>query len=112
MDADPLRRGKPGTDTTVRQCHFVITRLRVLRFVAESLPVATVGIPGRAGIQLQRAGLRHEQDVAQVGVARAAEMRVAEAHDCVVRISVAGAIIIDARLVFPVHIVGDGIRVG
>ena len=112
VDAHPLRGGKPRADAAVGERDFVIAGLRVLRVVAEALAVAGIRIFFRTGRQLQRAGLGHDQDVAQVGVARAAEMGMAEADDGVVLILVAGAVIVGTGLVLAVDVVRDGIRVG
>ena len=80
--------------------------------MAEARAVAAVGIVGGAGMELHLAGEGHQQDVAHVGVAGAAEVGVAEAHDGLVAVLVAGAVVIDARLVTAVDVVGDGVRVG
>ena len=45
-------------------------------------------------------------------MAGAAEVGVAEAHDGLVAVLVAGAVVIDARLILSIDIVGDGVRVG
>ena len=55
---------------------------------------------------------RHHQDVAQVGVARATEVGVAEAHDGAVLVLVAGAVLIHAWLVLAIDVVRDGVGVG
>ena len=77
----------------------------------ESLAVAAVGLVFCAGIQLQLACLRHDHDVAQVGMPRAAQVRMAEAHNGVVGMLVAGTIVVDLAHVLSVHIVRDGVGV-
>ena len=112
VHAHPLCGGKPGADAAVSQSHFIIARFRVLGVVAEPLPVAAVRIFPRTGIQLQGPGLGYHQDVAQVGMPRSAEMRVAETHDGRVVVLVAGATGIDFRLVFSKDIMRDRVGVG
>ena len=104
------RRGCQLRPDAVAQCHLVVARARLLRVVSEALPVAPVGILFRARVQQQRAHLRHDQDVAQVRVARAAQVRMAESHDGVVRMLVSGTIVIHLAHILPVDIVGDGVR--
>ena len=111
MDSHSGGCGQLSLHPVVVESHFVISGRGFLSVVRETAAVAAVRIVARAGIQFQRAGGRHQQDISEIGVARSAEMRVAEAYDCRVRIAVAGAIFIDTRLVFAVHIVRDGVRV-
>ena len=79
--------------------------------MAETLPVAGIRVLRRPGNELDLPRSRHEQDVAQVGMSGAAEMRVAEAHDRTVAILVPGAVLIRARLVFAVDVVRNHVRV-
>ncbi len=112
VDAHPLRSGKPRADAAVSERNFVEARLRMLRLVTEPLPITSVRIFFRAGVQLQSAGLGHEQDVTQVGMARSAQMGMAEADDRIVRILIASTVVIRAGLILPSDIVRNGIRVG
>ena len=111
MDSDSRGGGQTGLYAIVVQRHLVASRRGFLRGVREAAAVAAVRVVRRAGVKSQRSRGRHQEDVAQVGVSSAAEVGVAEPDDRRVRIAVAGAIFIDTRLVFAVHIVRDGVRV-
>ena len=65
-----------------------------------------------AGVQLQRSGGRHQQEVAQVRMACPAEVSVAEAHDGRVLVAVSGTVGVCVFLIYSVYIVRDGVRVG
>ena len=112
MDACPRRCRQARADTAVGERNRIITGRSLFGRVAETLPVATVRIVFRPGIQLQRAGLRHDEDVPQVGVARPAQMRVAESYNCIVFILITCAVVIDASLVLSADIVRNRIRIG
>ena len=77
-------------DIVVEELDLVVAgggRFLVMR-IARS--ITGVGILLGAGHQLRLADLRHEQEVAQVGNARAGQMRQGEAHDRGVGVLVAG----------------------
>ena len=59
----------------------------------------------------QAPSVLNQQDVAQVGVARAAQVRVAEADDGGVAVLIAGTILVGLALIPSVHVVRDGIGV-
>ena len=112
MDADPLRGGELRPDAVIVQHDFVVARRRFLGGVAEARAVALVGVVGTAGVQLQRAGSRHQQQVAQVRVACSAEVGMAETHDGGVLVTVSGTIGIRALLIHSAYVVGDGVCIG
>ena len=80
--------------------------------VAEALAVAFIRVFRRARGEPDFPRSGHQQDVAQVRVARPAEMRVRKAHDGAVFILVAGAVLVGARLVGSLDVVGNHFRVG
>lgn len=112
MDADPLRGGELRPDAVIVQHNFVVARRCFLGSVAEARAVALVRVVGPAGVQFQRAGGWHQQQVAQVRVPRSAEVGVAEAHDGGVLVTVSGTIGIRALLIHSVYVVGDGVCIG
>ena len=81
MDAHPLGGGELDFDAVVVQHDLVIAGRRFLGRVAEARTVALVGMIGTAGVEFQRPGGRHQQDVTQVRMPCSAEVRVAEAYD-------------------------------
>ena len=80
--------------------------------VAETRTVAAVGIIRRAGVEPYLSRRGHHKNVAQIRMARAAEVRMAEAHDGLVAVAVARTIFIGALLIYAVHVVGYGVGVG
>lgn len=80
--------------------------------MAEALAVAAVGVSFSAWIETGLARVGHDEDVAEVAVARAGEVSVAEADDAAVAVLVAGAVVIDPRLVAAVDVVRYRVRVG
>ena len=82
-----------------------------IRFVAEAGAVARIGVVGCAGMQLHVAREGHYQNVAHVGVARAAEMGMTEPYDGLVAVLIAGAVVVGSRLILAVDIVWDGVGV-
>ena len=112
MNADPLRGGELRPYAVIVQHDFVVAWRRFLGGVTEARAVALVGVVGTAGVQLQRAGSRHQQQVAQVRMPRSAEVGVAEAHDSGVLVTVSGTISIRALLIHSVYVVGDGVCIG
>ena len=77
---------------------------------ARAIACIGLGLCARVEMDVARDGQHH--DVAQVGVACAAEVGVAEAHDGAVLVLVAGAVFIHARLVLAVDVVRDSVGVG
>ena len=104
--------GEFAADVVVVEGDGIVARRGHLGFVAETLAVAPVGIVGGAGVELRLAAIGHDENVAQVAVACAAEMGVAEAHDAAVAVLIAGTVVIDTRLINPVDVVGNGVGVG
>ena len=82
------------------------------RIVVVPATVSAVGIIGRPGVQFYRPGSGHQEDIAQVRMAGSAEVRVAETHDRRVAVAVSSAVFIHFGLIFPAHIVRDGVRIG
>ena len=80
--------------------------------MTETLAVTFLRLFRRSGHQLDLTGSGHEQDIAQVRVSGAAEMRMAEAHDGGVVVLVAGAVFIGARLIDAFDVVGNHFCVG
>ena len=88
--ADAFAGSQFHGDIVVEQLDLVVTgggRFLVMRIAG---PVAAVGVLLGAGHQLWLADLWHEQEVAQVGDARAVQVGQAEAHDRGVGVFVAG----------------------
>jgi len=92
MHADTGAGGELGTDAGIGERDRIIARTRDLAAVVEARPIARTGLGGVAGIEPHRiAGLRHHQHVAEVGMAGAREVRVAEALDRRILVAVAGS---------------------
>ena len=66
----------------------------------------------RTRIKLKRSNFRHDQEIAQIGMPRAVEVGMAETHYGFIIILVTSAITIYLRIIFPIHVVGDGIGIG
>ena len=111
MNDCPLRGRNLGAYTVIGQGHGIITGGRCLRFVGVAAPVATLRPVGRAGVQLHRADSGHQQHVPQVGVARAAQVRMGEAHDRGVVPAIARAEGVYLGLILPCHVVRDSVGV-
>ena len=84
----------------------------MLCVVAVTRTVSGIGSLGGAGVGLYLSGGRHDEDVAKVRVACAAQVCVAEAHDGLVAVLIAGAVLVDLALVAAIHVVRDGVRLG
>src|SRR3546814_1110046 len=81
VDADARARGEFGTDAGISKCDGIIAGARLFGRMVETLAIARAGLLGIAGIELDAidgAGLRHDGDVAEVRMAGARKMRVAE----------------------------------
>ena len=78
----------------------------------EARPIAFVGRSGPTGLEAQPTRLGLEENVAQIGMARAAQVRMAEPNDGGVFIAIACAIVVRPRLIPPIHIVRYRIGIG
>ena len=99
-------------DAVIGQGDGVVSGRCCLRIVAVAAPVALFGPVRRARVQMQGADGGHKQHVAQVGMSRAAEVRVGKAHDGGVVPAVSRAEGIHLRLILPRHVVRDRVGVG
>ncbi len=102
--------GEACLDVVVVEDDFIIAGRG--SFGGMAVTVAAVRSGLRAGVQLDTAGGRHHEHIAKVGMAGAAEMRVAETYNGAVLVLVAGTVFIDSGLVTPVHIMGNRVGVG
>ena len=91
VEAGALGGGELGADVGVLEQDGVVAGLGGFVVVREARAVAGIGVLPRAGLELDLAGARHDEDVEQVAAAGAAEMGVGEAHDGGVAAVVAGA---------------------
>ena len=105
-------RRQLGTHAAVVERDGIVARRGALALMAETRTVSAVGIIRRARVELDIPYRRHHQNVAQIRMARAAEVRMAEAHDGLVAVAVARTILVGAFLILPAHVVGDGVGVG
>ena len=112
VQAHPLGGGQLGPDAVVVEHHLVITRRCAFALVREARAVARFGVFGRAAFGAYLPHGRHQQDVAQVGVPRAAQMCVREADDRRVVVLVSGAVAVGLGLVLAVDVVRHHLRVG
>ncbi len=112
MHAAVGRGGELAADVVVVEGHGIVARACHLGLVAETLAVAAVGVLLGAGVELCLARVGHDEDVAEVAVACAGEVGVAETHDGVVAVLITSAIVIDPRLIHAVDVVGYRVRVG
>ena len=111
MDANALGSSQFHLDAGIRQRDLVMPGACRFGFMIETLPVAGIRILCGSRNEPDFPGSRHEQDISEVGVSRAAEMRVAETHDRAVTVLVAGAVLIGTRLVHAFYVVRDHVRV-
>ena len=111
VHSDPACGGEFSLDSGVLQSYLVVSGSGRLRVVAESLAISGIGIFRSSGNKLNLSGPGHDQDVAEIGMAGAAEMCVTEADDGLVVVLVARAVFISAGLVFPFDVMGDHICV-
>ena len=84
MQANPLRGGQLDVHVVVEQVDRVKAGAGLLPVVAVAAGVPGVGVLPRARAGGQFAGVRHQQDVTQVGDAGAAEMQMREPRQDVV----------------------------
>ena len=66
---------------------------------------------GCPGIQFQAARGRHDQDITQIRMPGAAEMRMAETDNTTVFMLITGTIFIRAGLILSIYIMRDRIRI-
>ena len=92
--------GQLGAHAGIVQGHGVIAGLGGLGLVTEARGEAAAGLVDVAALQLDLAGGGHQQEVAQIRMPRAGEVRMREAHDGAVAVAVARrpAIAVLARL--------------
>ena len=110
MDSNSGSRCESGLYVIVVESDLVESRAGALGRVAETAAEPAVRIVRRAGIELQLSGSWHYENIPEVRMTCAAEMGVAESDDRGIVVTVAGAGLINHRLVLSVNIVGD--RVG
>ena len=89
MHAHAGTGGQLGTHLVIVQPDRVVARLRFLVIMAEAGGIAA-RLLRIATLQAGTAGERHQQDVAQIGMASAGKMGVREADDAAVVVAVAG----------------------
>lgn len=100
------------TDAVIVKQDSVVSRLSMFCFVAETLTVATIGIGGGTWIELRLAGVRHDEDVAEVAMPSTAEMSVTESNNAAVAVLVTGTIVVGTWLIHTIDIVRNGVRIG
>ena len=113
--AVPCRTGGGGQfrpDAVVIQRDPVESGRGLFRFVAEAAPVARFRLFRGAGIELQLSGHGHQQNISQIRMARAAQVRVREAHDGGIVPAVACTEGVDFRLILSPDIMGNVVGVG
>ena len=93
------------------QYDFIITWYGFFGFVRETGTIAILRMIGSSRIQLQFAGSRHNQDIAQIGMSRTIEMRMAETYDGRIIISISGTILVYLFLIDSIYIMWNGIGI-
>lgn len=81
MHAHARAGGEFGADVAVFQGHCVIAGLRLFAGVVELRGIAAARLAGVPAFELDVAGLRHQQDVAQIRMPGTGKMRVREPDD-------------------------------
>ena len=112
MDASVFRGRQLRFDAVILQKHFIIPWHGNLSVVAETRAVACIGVGLCTRIELDFSRDRHHQDIAQIGVSRAAEMGMAKTHDGAVFVLITSTILIHSRLINPIDIVWHSVGVG
>lgn len=102
MKTGTLRCCKFSLYVVTIEMHTVITRRRFFVFVREGREPAAARFGGITGFGFKAAGLGHQQKIAQVGMAGAAEMRVTETIDGTIVVLVTGAVFVYIGIVFAV----------
>src|SRR5690348_2032439 len=111
VKAYPRGRREFGPDIIVFEFYLVVIGFGRFRGMAESAAVTAPGLAGNAGIEPQFAHGGHDQEIAEIGMPRAAEMRMTKTYDGLVVILIACAILIDIGIVFAILFIGDRIRI-
>ena len=109
MHANALCRSELGQNIVIIELDFVVAGRTLFRVVREARAIASFRVVGRAGIRTDSARSGHDEDVSQIGVASTGKVRVGEAHDGLVLVLIASAVLIDFALIAAVHIVGNGV---
>ena len=91
MQAGALGGGELGVDAGVLEQNGVVAGLGCFVLMRKGGTVAGLRMFTGAGLQLDLAGARHDEDVQQIAAAGPAEVGVGEAHDGAVAAVVAGA---------------------
>src|SRR6185437_1902922 len=112
VETDAGRSGQLGYDVIVVQPDLVIVGFRRFGLMTEGAPVAAVRLGCDARVQLQLSHCRHHQEVAQIGMPRAAEMGMTKAYDRLIVVLITRTILVDIRVVFTVELIGDRVRIG
>ena len=86
--------------------------MSLFRFVREALTITSIGILRCAGIQLQGTRLGHDEQVAQVGMARTAKVGMTEAHDGIVGMLIPSTVLVNASLIMTINAVRNGVGIG
>lgn len=101
-----------STHVVVAERHFVIARTCHFGVVAEAGAIAAVRMGSSAGVQQERTGGGHDEQVSQVGMSCSAEVGVAESHNGSVAVLVPCAVLVHVGLIDAIHVVGNGVGVG
>ena len=112
METDPRGRGHFRKDVVIVQLDPVICRLGCFVRVGKRRTEAAAWIAFCAGLQLQLPDGRHYQEIAEIAVSRAAEMRVREPDYLLVVVLIARAVFVRVRVVFAVYVVRLLVSVG
>ena len=112
VEAYPFAGGHLGNDARGIEFYLVVVGFAYLVGVREIGAVTAAGFVGGAGVEFELADGGHHEEVAQVGVAGAAEMGVAKAADGMVVVLVAGAVFVNVGVVVAVEVVAGGIGLG
>ncbi len=108
----PARRRQFGDNSVVVEFDFVVSRFGHLVGVRKRGPVSALWVCCHPWIKLQRTLRWHNQKIAQVGVARAAEVRMAEANNCFILVFIARAVFIHIAVVLAIEFVRQRIGIG
>ena len=90
VHADALAGGQFGTYPVVGKGDRVVARLGLFVVMAEAREVAAAGMLDRTGFEMHLAGDRHDQHIAEIGVAGAGEVRVRKTEDGRIVVAVTG----------------------
>ena len=110
MNAHTLRGGKLSQNIVVVQLHLVIARRALFCVVRETRAVAAVRVLSCSRVGADTSCCGHNQDIAQIRVARATQMSMTEAYNSLIVMLITGTILVNFTLIVSVHVVRDGIR--